>query len=218
MLPPEDNVIEAEIVEEPAAAGEGAPSPVPVASVEESAQALGVELPDDRDQAIAVLLEALATAQSSADAYLDDLRRVAAEFENFRKRAQRELEEMMSRSSQRVVEALLPVLDTFDQAFTHTPASPAEENLLAGMRGTFHQLMDVLSKEGLEIVPGVGAPFDPTVHEAASGGGDGELIVSQEWRRGYVLGGRVIRPALVAVEAESEQGTPDTTEDDSEEG
>lgn len=160
---------------------------------------LGVELPDDREAAVGVLLDALATARLAADSYLEDLQRVAAEFENFRKRAAREREETVARASQRLVQGLLPVLDSFDQAFAHQPQTPGEEQLLAGVRSTFHQLMDVLSKEGLEIIPADGEDFDPEVHEAVAGGGEGDLMVAQEMRRGYTLKGRVLRPAMVVV-------------------
>ncbi len=160
---------------------------------------LGLDLPDDREQAVGVLLDALATARVAADSYLEDLQRVAAEFENFRKRAARDREDTMARAAQRVVQALLPVLDSFDQAWAHQAQTPGEEQVLAGVRGTFHQLWDVLAKEGLEIIPAVGEGFDPEVHEAVAGGGDGDLMVSQELRRGYTLKGRVLRPAMVVV-------------------
>jgi len=167
-----------------------------------AASALGVDLPEDDAAAVGVLLDALATARASADSYLDDLQRVAAEFENFRKRAAREREEIVARSSQRVVAALLPVLDSFDQAFAHQAQTPGEEQLLAGVRGTFHQLMDILAGEGLEMVPGVGEDFDPEVHEATAvaSSGDGPLVVAEELRRGYTLKGRLLRPAMVVVE------------------
>ncbi|HUU62213.1 MAG TPA: nucleotide exchange factor GrpE [Acidimicrobiia bacterium] len=166
-----------------------------------AAAELGLDLPADDTAAVEVLLDALSTARASADSYLDDLRRVAAEFDNFRKRVAREREDVVARSSQRVVQALLPVLDSFDQAFAHRAQTPGEEQLLAGVRGTFHQLMDVLAGEGLEIVPGVGEEFDPTVHEATAvvAGGDGPLVVAQELRRGYILKGRLLRPAMVVV-------------------
>lgn len=202
----DEEIVTAEIVEEVAVDdvdvvedGETVPTERPTPAT------LGIELPDDRDQAIEVLLDAVATAQGSADRYLDDLQRLAAEFENYRKRARRDQEEIIERSSQRVIQSLLPVLDSFDQAFAHEAQSPSEEKLLAGVRGTFHQLMDVLGKEGLDMVQGIGEPFDPNVHEAVAGGGDGNLIVTQELRRGYTLKGRVIRPALVAV-ANGEEG------------
>jgi molecular chaperone GrpE len=160
---------------------------------------LGLDLPDDREEAVGVLLDALATARVAADSYLEDLQRVAAEYENFRKRAARERDDTVARAAQRVVQALLPVLDSFDQAFAHQAQTPGEEQVLAGVRGTFHQLMDVLSKEGLEAIPAAGEDFDPQVHEAVAGGGDGDLMVSQELRRGYTLRGRVLRPAMVVV-------------------
>jgi len=177
-----------------APAGSGAPVP--------AAADLGIDLPEDHDEAIDALLEALATARASADAYLDDLQRLAAEFENYRKRAAREREEIVERSTQRLVEEMLPVLDSFDQAFAHETQTPGEEQVLAGVRGTFHQLMDVLGREGLAMVPGAGSPFDPNHHEAVGGGGDGDLVVARELRRGYSLKGRVVRPALVIVAAE----------------
>jgi molecular chaperone GrpE len=184
--------------------------PEPVAAdlepVRPSPADLGLDLPEDDEEAVAVLLDALATARGAADSYLDDLQRVAAEFENFRKRAAREREEITVRSSQRLVAALLPVLDSFDQAFAHQAQTSGEEQLLAGVRGTFHQLMDTLAREGLEVIPTVGEPFDPVTHEAVAGGGDGELVVSEEFRRGYTLKGRVLRPAMVMVASRPADG------------
>jgi molecular chaperone GrpE len=167
---------------------------------------IGLDLPEDLEEAVGVLLDALATARIAADSYLEDLQRVAAEFANFRKRAAREREETVERAAQRVVQALLPVLDSFDQALSHQPQTPGEEQLLAGVRGTFHQLRDVLSKEGLGTIPAAGEGFDPQVHEAVAGGGDGDLMVSQELRRGYTLKGRVLRPAMVVVAPRPEAG------------
>lgn len=183
---------------------EGAGEPDPgLEVVRPAASDLGVDLPADDAAAVEVLLDALAVARQSADAYLDDLQRVAAEFENYRKRAAREREDTLARSSQRLVQALLPVLDSFDQAFAHQAQTPGEEQLLAGVHGTFHQLMDILAGEGLEPVPGVGEDFDPVVHEATAvtGGADGHLVVAEELRRGYLLKGRLLRPAMVVVQA-----------------
>ena len=157
------------------------------------------DLPDDPQEAASMLADALIGARADAAARTDDLKRVAAEFENFRKRSVRERDEIVRRSSQRLVEALLPVLDSFDSAFTHEPSTPGEESTLKGMQSTHQQLLDVLAREGLEIVLTVGEPFDPNVHEAVTGGGSGHLVVTAEMRRGYTLGGRVIRPAMVGV-------------------
>lgn len=189
----EPEVVDAEVVDEENLTGDALAT-------------LDIDLPEDPDAAIAVLTDALQTAHGTSAAYLDDLRRLAADYENFRKRAVRERSEIIDRSSQRLVEALLPVLDSFDGAFAHDPQSPAEENLVAGVRGTYHQMMDILGKEGLAAISAQNELFDPEVHEAVSGGGDGELVVIAELRRGYTLKGRVIRPTLVAVGPRDDEG------------
>ena len=166
-----------------------------------SADAIGLDLPDDPDDAVQILLSALHDARAEAGTYLDDLRRVAADFDNFRKRAIRDQQTIVDRAAERVLSSLLPVLDSFDAALAIEAATEAEEKLLRGMRSTHAQLMDVLAKEGLEPIPAIGEPFDPEVHEAVmTSGGDGPLLVSQELRRGYRLRGRVLRAALVALE------------------
>jgi len=173
-----------------------------------TAEDLGVDLPEDHDEAVEVLLEALATTRRASDAYLDDLQRVAAEFENYRKRSARERDEIVERSTQRLVAALLPVLDSLGQAAGHEPETPGEEQVLSGVRGVQQQLLDVLAGEGLEAIPAEGRSFDPTVHEAVGGSIGDDLVVSAEVRRGYLLKGRVIRPAMVLVsEAETTEGT-----------
>jgi molecular chaperone GrpE len=145
-------------------------------------------------------LSATAVPREEADEYVDDLKRVAADFENFRKRSERDLLDNAARASQRVVENLLPVLDSFDLAVAQAPAIDNEATLLKGVLGTRQQLMDTLAKEGLEPIPSVGELFDPEVHEAARVVEDAEpLVVVAEMRRGYRLGGRVIRAALVVV-------------------
>lgn len=108
----------------------------------------------------------------------------------------RERDEIVMRSTQALVRELLPVLDSFDGALA---AAAGDERLLAGLRSTHQLLVDVLAREGLEPIAALGTPFDPAVHEAVSGGGTGHLVVTAEMRRGYLLGGRVLRPSLVAV-------------------
>ena len=161
-----------------------------------------IELPDDPAEAVPILLAALGTAQAEATGYLDTMQRVAAEFDNFRKRTAREREEIIDRASQRVIERLLPTLDSFDGALAYEPQTDGEEKILAGMRDTHRLLLEALAADGFEPIEASGVPFDPAVHEAVtgpSGDGEGELLV-QEMRRGYTLRGRVIRAALVAVE------------------
>jgi molecular chaperone GrpE len=167
-------------------------------------ESLGLDLPEDPAEAMPVVLEALAEARMDADRYLDDLRRVAADFENYRKRTQREMAAMVERASERVVRQLLPVLDSFEGAMAMEAKSETEEKLLVGVRNTYELLLDVLAKEGLEPIEAWDEPFDPHIHEAVATAGDGEgtIRVTQELRRGYKLRGKVLRPALVVVAPE----------------
>ena len=182
---------------------------VVIGEVVESAPPLpDIDLPDDPTAAVGVLLEALAEARAGEADRLDDLQRLAAEFENYRKRAARDQQEIVERASQRLVMALLPVLDSFDGAFAHEAHSPSEELLLSGVKGTFHQLMEILQAEGLAVIHAAGEPFDPTLHEAVTGATGHDLVVSDELRRGYTLRDRIVRPALVAVAAA--EGTEET--------
>lgn len=166
------------------------------------AAALGIELPDDRDQAVEVLLAHLEESRDEASSYLDDLKRVAADFDNYRKRTTREQAAVLDRAAERVVRELMPVLDTFDAAVAAEPSTDGEQQLLSGMLNTREQLLKALEQEGLEVVPTVGEPFDPEIHEPVGApSGSSDLVVSQELRRGYRLKGRTLRPAMVMLEA-----------------
>ena len=168
--------------------------------IETSADMLGLALPDDPGEAQALLLRELAEARQEAGEMLADLQRVAAEFDNFRKRVERDQLENVVRASQRVVESLLPALDSFDAALTTPVSSDNEAKMLDGMKSTRSQLIDALAREGVEPIDALGEPFDPAVHEAVSvTPGEGDQIVEAELRKGYVMRGRVLRPTLVIV-------------------
>lgn len=160
-----------------------------------------IEIPEDPAEAVPVLATALAQSQAEAMGYLEAVQRVAAEFDNFRKRSARERDDIIDRASQRLIERLLPTLDGFAAALAYEPQTEAEENLLAGMTDTHRLLMEALAVDGFAAIDADGAVFDPAIHEAVTGPhgeGDGDLLVS-EMRRGYTLRGRVVRAALVAV-------------------
>lgn len=172
-------------------------------SVDELAHRLGLDLPEDPEEQKAMLLFAVAAARQEGGEYLETLQRVAAEFDNYRKRVERDESEIVSRASRRIVEQLLPTLDAFESALAYGAQTAGEEAVLEGMRGTHAMLMETLSREGFEPIPAAEAPFDPAFHEAVSGPneeGSGDLMVAQELRKGYTLQGMVIRPTLVIVE------------------
>ena len=168
-----------------------------------TAHELGLELPDDPAEAQDLLLRELHEARQEAGEQLAMLQRVAADFDNYRRRVERDQTENVERASQRVIEGLLPTLDAFDAATAFEPQSASEEKIREGMASTRNQLLETLAREGFEPIPAAAEIFDPKVHEAVSGpggGGDGDLVVGAELRRGYVMRGRVIRPSLVTVE------------------
>ena len=165
-----------------------------------SADMLGLALPDDPAEAQALLLRELAEARQETGDLLANLQRVAAEFDNYRKRVERDQLENVVRASQRVAESLLPALDSFDAALTTPASSDIEDKMLDGMRGTRSQLVEALSKEGVTPIDALGKAFDPGLHEAVSvTPGEGDQIVEAELRKGYVMRGRVLRPTLVIV-------------------
>lgn len=126
------------------------------------------------------------------DAYRQTLQQLQADFENYRKRMLKQQGEVSERANESLVQKMLPVLDTIDLAKAHEPSGSIEQVGAA--------LLDVLQKEGLERIPAVDQPFDPTQHEAvAHEEGDGGPKVSEELRAGYRWKGRVLRPAMVKV-------------------
>jgi molecular chaperone GrpE len=153
------------------------------------------------EDAAAVVESDLAQLQVERTELVDTLRRVQADFENYRKRVLREQTALVDRATDRIVEDLLPVLDSFEGALGSISAdNPETEKLRDGVSGIHAQLMSVLEKAGLERIDADGSPFDPNEHEAVlQDDGDGEPHVAQTMRTGYRLKGKVIRPSMVRV-------------------
>lgn len=127
--------------------------------------------------------------------YLDDLRRVQAEFDNYRKRTFKERQHAETRGMRQLVEQLLPVLDNFELAIAHGEGG-------SGVDLVFKELKSTLERAGLSEVPAEGLPFDPQVHEAVESVEDSAAehpTVTAVYRRGYSFGGDVVRPAMVVV-------------------
>ena len=154
----------------------------------------------------------LGALQAERDELFDRLQRLAAEFDNFRKRAAREQGEVVSRANERLVKELLPILDDLGRAL-EAAAEHEEAKLEEGVRLVHRSLATVLGREGLAEIETEGT-FDPHVHEALlsqpSEAEEGSVI--DVVQKGYTLGDRVVRPARVVVAAsppqpEGEQGS-----------
>ena len=129
----------------------------------------------------------------------DRLARMQAEFDNARKRAAKEQAEFREYAAAEVVKPLLPILDSLERALAH---SPAGDELRAGVELIYKQMLDALSKMGLRVIPAVGEPFDPHLHQAVQMVDTTEVPdhrVLQELQRGYKLKERLLHPAMVRV-------------------
>ena len=144
----------------------------------------------------------LAKARAEAESYLDDLRRLQADFDNYRKRTLREQTARTASASQALVARLLPVLDNFELAVSAAEQSRDFDRMLKGVEMVLGALREVLEGEGLVKIEAEGKPFDPERHEAVIAveqeGSEPGMVVDIV-RAGYELGGKVLRPAMVKV-------------------
>jgi molecular chaperone GrpE len=163
----------------------------------EDAGTTGAGAPGDAtDVALTVegLIDDLDRVTAERDSFLDDSRRIAADFANFRRQTERRNAELVEQANARLVESLLPVLDACEAAVAHgaAGAEPIQGALLA-----------VLEREGLTALRPQNEAFDPAVHEAVlhdpAEDTDAGPVVVEVLRTGYQLNGRVLRPALVRV-------------------
>ena len=145
-------------------------------------------------------VEALAKVEAERDEYLADLQRVAAEFENYRKRAAREQERLVAHAHERLVRELLPILDDLERTL-EAAARHEEAALVDGVALVERSLRKALEKEGLVEIATDG-PFDPHVHEALATKAEEGVepgSVLEVVQRGYRVGEKVVRPARVIV-------------------
>ena len=127
------------------------------------------------------------------------LKRVAAEFDNYKKRSLKERETMHGSLVADIVVNFLPVLDNLEKALE---AKTEDENYKQGIELVLKQFKDVLTANGVKEIEAVGQPFDPELHEAVSSVVDeslGEKVVKEEYRKGYIIGNKVIRHSMVIV-------------------
>ena len=197
---------------EPAAGGD-APAPVTHPNTQGSLRGAPPSSPDEPDNAgfddmsEVVEGEVLGPADpphqdDEERDYLDDLRRLQADFENYKKRMMRQAAETGTRAKAGVIERLLPVLDNFERAISHGEGGE-------GVALVYKEFLGALHAEGLQEIPAEGVAFDPRVHEAVDAvfeEGLEEEIARTVYQRGYRLGEQVLRPARVVVARPAEEG------------
>lgn len=148
------------------------------------------------------LKEELAKKEAEAAEYLDTLKRVQAEMENYRKRMQKEQEQIIQHATQTVILELLPVIDNLERALDTGKAENESGKLYEGVELIYSQLKRILERECVEIIDPVNEKFDPMRHEAVMQIESEEHeanTVAQVMQKGYELKGRLLRPAMVVV-------------------
>ena len=157
--------------------------------------------------------DAVQKLQEERDSLYDRLLRKQAEFDNFRKRAERDRAEYLQFASAEMVRELLNALDSFDLAIRNANSdSAASENMLRWFELIYKQIQDTLGRFGLKPIEARGATFDPQVHQAVTTvptDSVAENTVVEELRKGYTLNGRLLRPAMVSVAVKGERGKGD---------
>jgi molecular chaperone GrpE len=148
-----------------------------------------------------IVPEESAEEAEAAHNYLEDLQRLQAEFDNYRRRMMQQQTHVTERASARLIERLLPVLDNFERALAHDDGD-------GGMELVYKDLLAALQSEGLEMIASEGERFDPHLHEAVESHEEesgAEPTVTKVYRTGYRLKGNVLRPAMVVVARPAEE-------------
>lgn len=141
----------------------------------------------------------LQSKQQELDELTDRYKRILAEFENHKKRSQKEREGLYNSVLGDIIEVILPILDNLENA---VKVETSDENYKKGIELVLKQFQDVLKSKGVEEIKALGETFDPELHEAVSSVQDdskGEKEIVQEYRKGYKIGHRVIRHSMVVV-------------------
>jgi molecular chaperone GrpE len=188
--------------------------------------------PIDADSEASPEAEALANLEAEYEAYKaeseerhDQMLRTIAEFDNSRKRAEREKEESLKYALESFVKELIPTIDSIERAIQSTKESQDVDALAEGVEMIYKGLLSTLEKHGVTPIEAVNEPFDPMQHEAVmhvESENVPENNVIEEWQKGYMLHNRVIRPSMVSVskgksEQVAESEVPNIEEEESNE-
>ncbi len=191
---------EAAATTEASAPAQAAPAEAPAAAEKQAPPPS--EKPPPTEPAARPAADPLAEAKAEAARTRDQLLRTAADFDNFRKRTRRELEDATRRGKESAVKELLPVFDNLDRAAQHADGAPENKSVADGLRMVTKQFETTLDRLGVKRVQAIGQPFDPALHEAiqhlesvehAAG------IVLNEVLAGYTIGDHLLRAAMVVV-------------------
>lgn len=185
---------------EESAAEESAPETAPEDAARDATDAAAPdaqEAPEDDASALKAQVESLQAALTEKD---NRVKRLQADFENFRRRTSKEREELANVVTQDLLKGMLPILDNFDRAMAAEQKD--SESFQKGVEMIYTQLHETLKNDGLEPIETEGQKFDPNFHQAVMRVENPDLeddTIAQELQKGYIVKGRVIRPSMVQV-------------------
>jgi molecular chaperone GrpE len=151
------------------------------------------------EEDVEVLKQSLQEEKAKAEEYLANWQRVQADFINYKRRSDREKEELGEYSRAAIVQCVLPILDDFERAISAVPDEAVDANWVEGVRMIERKLRGILESEGLSCIEAVGEPFDPYQHEAVRQESGEEGVVLDEVQKGYKFNDKVIRASQVVV-------------------
>lgn len=157
-----------------------------------------VEVTEEKDE-ITKLKDTILLQKEQLEEQEDRLKRLMAEFDNFKKRSSKEREGLYNSLISDIFTSLLPVIDNLEKAVS---VKTEDEAYKQGVELVLKQFKDVLTSNGVQEIEAIGMPFDPEVHEAVGMVTDetlGEKIIKEEYRKGYKIGSKVIRHSMVVV-------------------
>jgi len=172
--------------------------------------------PERKDTA-AELAEKLAAAEDEAKANYDRFLRAAAELENVKKRAQKDLEDLRKFANESLIKELLNVVDNLERALDVPLTGDSDNQIAAGVTLTLKDLLKILQKYGVQSIESLGEPFDPAIHQAMMQQEVADQpanVVVQEMQKGYMIHDRLLRPAMVVVSKTAETPIADTENGD----
>lgn len=164
---------------------------------------------EDFEEKVKRLEEKLGAEQEKSKEYLKRLKYLQADFENYRKRVEKEVQEVIQRSNEKLVVSLIEIIDDLESAISVAETTENKDALLDGIKMVHKKLDKLLEKEGLVRLETVGKPFDPNMHEVLA-----EIptrnhqrgIVLEEARKGFMFKGKILRPSIVKVACENSEG------------
>ena len=191
------------------------------AATDEAPEGTAEEAADVAAEADAVVeqVERIAKAEQEAAALRDKYLRLQAEWDNYRKRTAEEAADMRVRAAEKLMGDVLPVLDDFERAIAHAESN-GEAGLLDGVKAISTKLNEVFAKHGLEAIDPAGQAFDALEHQAVATVDDASVpdeTVAQVFQKGYRLGKKVLRPAMVTLATGGPKREPEPAEGDKQE-